>query len=319
MSDEAAFLAAIRAAPDDNTTRLVYADWLAESGRAEAAFLRAEHELAALPLGNLRWHRGFAGLRQAAAGLPPEWCQAARRYPPSHWLAAAARSAWTRIEAVLRATAPDLLAALPAGASPEAIAAAERRLGVELPADVRESYAVHDGSGGVDHGAGIIPTEYYGFMGVALHSLDEMVREWQMWQEWRGGQPVEPRSSFLPLEGPVKAERSNPRWVPVTWDGGGCNLGIDLDPAPGGVPGQVIFLDHLNSMCVVAEGWWALLERLAAGLEAGRLRFEAGELVAADAEAGYTAALESLIADLKHAEPLSWPTDLSNNEAPGPG
>lgn len=279
MSDDAAFLAAIRAAPDDDLPRLVYADWLDESGRAEAAFLRAEYALAALPLGSPMWHVGFAGLQRITAGLSSDWQRAARRYPPSHWLAAAARSAWMRIEAVLRATAPDLLAALPAGASPEAIAAAERHLGVELPADVRETYAAHDGTGGVDDGGGIIPTEYYGLLGVALHSLDEMVREWQMWQEWRGSQPVEPRISNLPLKGPVKAERSNPRWLPVTWDGGGCNLCIDLDPAPGGVPGQVIFLDHLNSMCVVDEGWWAFLERYATGLESGRLRFEGGELV----------------------------------------
>src|SRR5262245_27846051 len=42
MSDEAAFLAAIRAAPDDVTLRLVYADWLDERGDPRAAWVRRE-------------------------------------------------------------------------------------------------------------------------------------------------------------------------------------------------------------------------------------------------------------------------------------
>ena len=43
MSDEAAFLAAIRAAPADDGPRLIYADWLDEQGRHEQAeFIRVE-------------------------------------------------------------------------------------------------------------------------------------------------------------------------------------------------------------------------------------------------------------------------------------
>jgi hypothetical protein len=41
----------------------------------------------------------------------------------------------------------------------------------------------------------------------------------------------------------------------------------------------VIYLDHLNPQCVAAEGWRAFLERYATALEAGRLWFEAGELL----------------------------------------
>lgn len=38
MNEEAAFVAAIRATPADNTSRLVYADWLDEHNRAGVVF-----------------------------------------------------------------------------------------------------------------------------------------------------------------------------------------------------------------------------------------------------------------------------------------
>lgn len=47
MSDAAALLAAIRAAPDDDAPRLIYADWLEEHGQPERAeFIRVQCELA---------------------------------------------------------------------------------------------------------------------------------------------------------------------------------------------------------------------------------------------------------------------------------
>jgi uncharacterized protein (TIGR02996 family) len=50
MSRDDAFLQAILAAPEDDTPRLVYADWLDENGRPERAeFIRAQIELARLP------------------------------------------------------------------------------------------------------------------------------------------------------------------------------------------------------------------------------------------------------------------------------
>jgi uncharacterized protein (TIGR02996 family) len=47
MSDAAALLAAIRAAPDDDAPRLIYADWLNDHGQPERAeFIRIQCELA---------------------------------------------------------------------------------------------------------------------------------------------------------------------------------------------------------------------------------------------------------------------------------
>jgi uncharacterized protein (TIGR02996 family) len=52
MSNDAAFLAAIKAAPDNNTPRLVYADWLDEQGRPGGGFLRVDCEFANLDPGD---------------------------------------------------------------------------------------------------------------------------------------------------------------------------------------------------------------------------------------------------------------------------
>jgi uncharacterized protein (TIGR02996 family) len=56
MTGGDAFLQAIIENPDDDTPRLVYADWLEEHGHPDrAAFLRVQCHLARLPEGNPRW------------------------------------------------------------------------------------------------------------------------------------------------------------------------------------------------------------------------------------------------------------------------
>jgi cell wall assembly regulator SMI1 len=184
---------------------------------------------------------------------------------------AAMRDVWLRIEAVLRATAPDLYADLAkaAPATAQAIAAAEDRIGFALPEDVRASYAVHDGSGE----ACILPQSYgHGCMnGVALLSLDEVVRDTQM---WRGFRFDESNHSRARPDGPIRRNWWNRRWVPVTWDGGGDHLCLDFDAAPGGVCGQVICFSHeTGPVSVVADSWKSYLERVATDLETGRLLF----------------------------------------------
>ena len=54
---------------------------------------------------------------------------------------------WAEIEKWLLANVPDAIPFLPAGASQSAFTAAERQLGYDIPGDVKEFLAVHDGSG----------------------------------------------------------------------------------------------------------------------------------------------------------------------------
>jgi uncharacterized protein (TIGR02996 family) len=50
MSPEEGFLLEIRAAPEDDCPRLVYADWLEEHGQSERSeFIRVQCRLARLP------------------------------------------------------------------------------------------------------------------------------------------------------------------------------------------------------------------------------------------------------------------------------
>jgi len=80
MSDNDAFLDAIRAAPNDVATRLVYADWLDEHGHGGSAFLRAECEWFDLPHGPQK-EECFARLQKAGVDLESYWLAAVCRAP----------------------------------------------------------------------------------------------------------------------------------------------------------------------------------------------------------------------------------------------
>ena len=78
MTDDAAFLSAIQANPNDELARLVYADWLDEKGDRRGGYLRAECELAAIaePTNDQR-----ASLKRTAEGIPSDWIAAVSRGP----------------------------------------------------------------------------------------------------------------------------------------------------------------------------------------------------------------------------------------------
>lgn len=75
MNEEAGFLSAIGQAPDEDTIRLAYADWLDEqpdpSGRPKAEFVRLETRLATESVED--YTTLTAHLHQLAATLEPDW------------------------------------------------------------------------------------------------------------------------------------------------------------------------------------------------------------------------------------------------------
>lgn len=254
--EEAAFLAAIAAAPGDHLVRLVYADWLDEAGRPGGEFLRTEAELVAVPTGQHRWHEVFKGYQRLGAELPPEWRTAVCLHPMDHWLAVSARSAWTRLENWCRQYHPRLLEVLNPGATPEEIAAVEEAIGQRLPVDVRESFAIHNGG------------DRFVF-GQDLRSTTELISEWQL---WRGLEDMNEEirycmSSFPALA--IQLDYSNPGWVPLA-NTNSDYLGVDLAPGPAGSVGQVInFGRDEENKFVLASGWAEFLADYATFLESG--------------------------------------------------
>ncbi len=85
MYEDVAFVRAIQERPDDDTARLIYADWLEEQGDeanlARAEFLRADGELAGLAEED-EWREALEGrLRELAKGIDVAWRAAVSKAP----------------------------------------------------------------------------------------------------------------------------------------------------------------------------------------------------------------------------------------------
>jgi uncharacterized protein (TIGR02996 family) len=87
MNDEAAFLAAIQAAPEDGNLRLAYADWLEERGDVRGEYLRLEQQLSLSPIA-LR-------LVQLREQIDPSWIALVRRATaPMAWYSSNRVTRW---------------------------------------------------------------------------------------------------------------------------------------------------------------------------------------------------------------------------------
>jgi uncharacterized protein (TIGR02996 family) len=258
MSNESAFLAAIAAAPEDDTARLVFADWLDEHGSRGAEFIRAEYELAAQPIGFPLWHEAFARYQKAGEGLAEQWRTAVGRYPLAHWLAISARSAWTRLERWCQNHHPRLLATLNPGASAAEIEAVEQAIGQTLQSDVRESFAIHNGA-----------SERF-VLGDSLLSTQSVITQWQKWRglEDHNEEFRDSMESFPPNA--VALDYANSGWLPLAQSGGSDYLGVDLAPGTAGTVGQVInFGRDEHHKCVLASNWAEFLADFSTFLESG--------------------------------------------------
>jgi cell wall assembly regulator SMI1 len=189
---------------------------------------------------------------------------------------------WARIEAWLGKHLPVVKASLRPGVSPADLAAFEKAVGRPLPEDVRESYRIHDGQspisglwcGGVVFGYAVCPL---------LDSTGSMTRksvlsEWRQWAETREDFKKTPDHlalvqrdcSSTPVEA-IHCDYTNPGWIPLySEEGYSASFGVDLDPGPKGVTGQVInFGRDDRKKYVLAWSWKQLLHEVAVELEAG--------------------------------------------------
>ncbi|KOT87408.1 bifunctional protein [Streptomyces sp. NRRL F-5755] len=167
--------------------------------------------------------------------LPEPW----RRLPDPHPAAVPAPSADLELlERTLRERLPDAI-----GATEEEITAAEARLGIALPEELKVLYRVtrarwQDWS--VDREAANRVAEAVGCELGALKELqiaDASTRDYR-W-EFAALEAV-----ITPPDAAVQGLVGSPGWIVFGENGGGDQLAVDLTPGPCGHTGQIIMLSH---------------------------------------------------------------------------
>lgn len=151
------------------------------------------------------------------------------------------------------------------------IDAFERLVGLRLPRSYRQLYKWHDGES----------DDRWGHIyGLPLLPLEQAAAEWTSWRKilaYFDGNRYAIAGGAWP-DGAVDPAYINPRWIPLTSDGSGGHIGLDLDPWPGGRVGQVILFGRDEDVKVVlAESLGKFFEWIAGLLEGGNFRLQAAE------------------------------------------
>jgi cell wall assembly regulator SMI1 len=168
--------------------------------------------------------------------------------------------AWARVEAGLNRVLPASLRQLAAPAGEREIDAVEAALGVVLPPDFRASLGIHNGTR-LDlrwQWPSPVPLE-------CLYDTGEIV---ESTRDWRRNAMSEDEFAHECLNGPVRPVVGSAGHVVVGTMNGDVHWFLDLDPAPGGTPGQVVRVDiECGQWDVLAPSWTRLLIRYAEDLE----------------------------------------------------
>ena len=136
----------------------------------------------------------------------------------------------TEIKTLLANEYPELNASLNPPATEADISRLETATGLALPDELKQLYRLHNGESG---NAGL-------FFGLPFISIDEALAEWKTWESLAGPTAsLDTGITSVPANH-IKEQYVNTRYIPISKDYGGNNLGIDLDPGPDGVSGQVI-------------------------------------------------------------------------------
>jgi cell wall assembly regulator SMI1 len=172
------------------------------------------------------------------------------------------KEVWKRIENWLRENHPETLDDLCEGASEDLINEVEKSLNIEFPADVRESYKIHNG------------TSLYLFNGWVLHSLAGIVDEWQIWKQFLDEGVFDDIDSE-PQKG-IRNVWFDEKWIPLTNDGSTNHHCIDLNPLPEGEIGQIIRIwKQDDERELIADSFREWMTTFADELETGIYKYSA--------------------------------------------
>ena len=127
---------------------------------------------------------------------------------------------------------PEALIALNRGASKSAITRFEEQIGLELPDDLRESFSIHNGENATKICVGCV-------YGLNLLSLDGCYRQWKSWNGIIPIPELDEDAESIP-KGYVRPHYFHSSWIPLTHDGSGNHIAVDLAPGEHGTVGQII-------------------------------------------------------------------------------
>lgn len=216
---------------------------------------------------------------------------------------------WKRIDAWAEENYPELWDQLCEGCTVNDLNELEHQLDCTLPADVRDSLAVHDGQERGGTPTGII-------FGSMLLDCEEMVQEWDQWRKVNNNflletaivNPSAPSKAFggsseasssraaaspnpnapnTPNDGAwrekliarqecippnsIRKAYAHTGWIPLVRDWGGNNLAVDLAPGPKGQWGQIILFGRdYDTKYVVARSWAHFIGIVADDLNSGK-------------------------------------------------
>jgi cell wall assembly regulator SMI1 len=171
--------------------------------------------------------------------VPEPW----RRLPdPMPWAVPASSASPALLERTLRERIPGAT-----GATEEEIAAAETRLGLALPDELKVLYKVTRGrweDWGDDYAAAARVSEA---VGCEIFPLDELyvADAPSRFCPWRFAAM---EAVVTPPDAAVQGLVGSPGWITFGDTGGGDRVAIDLTPGPRGHVGQIIVLDHEQSI-----------------------------------------------------------------------
>lgn len=183
-------------------------------------------------------------------------------HPAEPALAAQLQADLHRIAQWVRRNSPEGAPMFCGPASEQDIASAEQLLGMALPDSVRSLYTLANGQ--PDDAARLLDA-------FALMPLTEVVDAAAFLNDFfPGGVNEEHPACAMDTDAGIQPMWWNPRWIPVMTNGSGDYYCVDLAPAGGGTPGQLIGYFHDETFRRrIAVGLEILLAEIADGLESG--------------------------------------------------
>lgn len=180
---------------------------------------------------------------------------------------------WHRFENWLEQNIPDAIQTLNPGASLEEIEAIQNILNIKLPDDYIASCMIHNGQNqespsltcwGTLLSLGVISDSSFTTLCAEWTILKGVYDEYWI-NESEGDR----------LDNLVKNFWWIPKWIPITSNGGGDGLCLDLEPGENGTQGQVIeFIHDSGSRKVEAPSFRSWFEQLVNGVEEGSIVYD---------------------------------------------